>query len=173
MKGKLMSVLVSGRMPQNESCIHEYNYKHSSGASCLRKGKRKTWKTIKAKGFSLLHSRGPIGFVAARACRSWQLKGLIAALASDGERDWRTFVQQNSQQIHLGVKPTRCRPWTVFHRRFPLCLSVFVCASKGSEWCLTPVLVPEKKKLIGVIQCSTQETLSVTNCQDELARIEC
>lgn len=48
MKGKLMSVLVSGRMPENESCIHEYNYKHSSGASCLRKGERKMWKTIKA-----------------------------------------------------------------------------------------------------------------------------
>lgn len=41
MKGKLMSVLVSGMLPENESCIHEYNYKHSSGVSCLRKGERK------------------------------------------------------------------------------------------------------------------------------------
>lgn len=60
MKGKLMSVLVSGRMPQNESCIHEYNYKHSSGASCLRKGKRKTWKTIKAKVFYIQEDRSDL-----------------------------------------------------------------------------------------------------------------
>lgn len=74
MKGKLMSVLVSGRMPENESCIHEYNYKHSSGVSCLRKGERKCGR-LSGQMFSLLHSRGPVGFVSACSSGSWQLKG--------------------------------------------------------------------------------------------------
>lgn len=73
MKGKLMSMLVSGRMPENESCIHEYNYKHSSGVYCLRKGERKRGR-LSGQMLSLLHSRGPVGFVGACFSRCWQLK---------------------------------------------------------------------------------------------------